>query len=209
MRRLAIATRNSNKVREIKTLLKGLPLEIISLRELPAAPEVEEDEPTYAGNALRKAAAAAEGAGRESIVMADDSGLEVEALGGLPGVHAARFAGPGAGDAANNRLLLEKLRGVPPERRGAAFKCVIALLFPREGESYLVEESCHGRIARSPRGTAGFGYDPLFVYAGSGLTFAEMGEEAKNRVSHRGKALRRARLLLEQHLEQRPDRAPD
>jgi len=137
------------------------------------------------------------------IIMADDSGLEVEALGGQPGVYAARFAGPGADDAANNRLLLEKLRGVPPERRGATFRCAIALLFP-DGDTFLIEESCRGRIAESPRGSAGFGYDPIFIYEPAGLTFAEMGEEAKNRVSHRGKALHRARRLLERRLEQQP-----
>ena len=200
MRQLVLATRNLNKVREIKTLLKGIPLAVISLRELPDPPAVEEDQPTYAGNALKKAAAAADVAGRDAIVMADDSGLEVEALDGLPGVRAARFAGPGAGDAANNRLLLEKLSGLPPEKRGATFRCAIALFFP-DGETCLVEESCSGRIAGSPRGEAGFGYDPLFIYEPAGLTFAEMGEEAKNKVSHRGKALRRARLALEHWLE--------
>jgi XTP/dITP diphosphohydrolase len=200
MRQLVLATRNLNKVREIKTLLKGIPLAVISLRELPDPPAVEEDQPTYAGNALKKAAAAAAVAGRDAIVMADDSGLEVEALDSLPGVRAARFAGPGAGDAANNRLLLEKLSGLPPEKRGATFRCAIALFFP-DGETCLVEESCSGRIAGSPRGEAGFGYDPLFIYEPAGLTFAEMGEEAKNKVSHRGKALRRARLALEHWLE--------
>lgn len=199
---LVLATRNPNKVREIKALLEGLPLEIITLGELASWAIVEEDQATYAGNAFKKAAAAAETAGGGVIIMADDSGLEVEALGGLPGVHAARFAGPGADDAANNRLLLEKLHGLPPERRGASFKCVIALLFPDEGDSCIIEESCSGHIARFPRGKAGFGYDPLFIYEGSGLTFAEMNEEAKNRVSHRGKALHRARLRLEQYLEQ-------
>jgi XTP/dITP diphosphohydrolase len=200
MRQLVLATRNLNKVREIKTLLKGIPLAVISLRELPDPPAVEEDQPTYAGNALKKAAAAAAVAGRDAIVMADDSGLEVEALDSLPGVRAARFAGPGAGDAANNRLLLEKLSGLPPEKRGATFRCAIALFFP-DGETCLVEESCSGRITGSPRGEAGFGYDPLFIYEPAGLTFAEMGEEAKNKVSHRGKALRRARLALEHWLE--------
>lgn len=199
MRQLVLASRNLNKVGEIKTLLEGLPFEVISLRELPVLPPVEEDQPTLAGNALKKAAAAAAVAGKEAVIMADDSGLEVEALDGRPGLHAARFAGPDADDAANNRLLLEKLRGLPPEKRGALFRCTIAILFP-DGKTYLVEESCSGRIAESPRGEAGFGYDPLFVYEPAELTFAEMGEEAKNKVSHRGKALRRVRLILKDWL---------
>ncbi len=199
--RLLLATHSANKVREISALLTGLPVEVISLRDLSNPLVVEEDQPTYAGNALKKAAAAAAVAGRDAIIMADDSGLEVAALGGLPGVHSARFAGPGADDAANNRLLLEKLAGLPPEQRSALFKCSIALILPG-GERRLIEESCSGRIAQTPRGETGFGYDPLFIYEPTGLTFAEMGAEAKNKVSHRGKALRRVRLTLEQQLEQ-------
>lgn len=199
MRQLLLATRNPNKVCEIKSLLEGLPIMVISSGELPCLPAVEEDQQTYAGNALKKAAAAAALAGADAIVMADDSGLEVEALGGLPGVHAARFAGPHGDDAANNMLLLQKLNGLSPEKRGAVFKCAIVLLFPG-GKRRLIEESCSGRIAQNPRGKAGFGYDPLFIYEPAGLTFAEMGEEAKNRVSHRGRALRRAHRILEQWL---------
>ncbi len=204
MRQLVLATRNLNKVREIKTLLEGLPFNVVSLRDLPELPPpVEEDQPTLAGNALKKAEAAAAAAGGGAIVMADDSGLEVEALGGQPGVHTARFAGSGAGDAANNRLLLQKLHGIPPEKRDATFRCAIAIIFP-DGESCVIEESCPGRIADSPRGEAGFGYDPLFIYEEAGFTFAEMEEKVKNRVSHRGKALRRARLALEHRLGQQP-----
>lgn len=201
MQRLIVATRNANKVREIRALLEGLPLEVTSLLELPPSPPVEEDQPTYAGNAMKKAAAvrtAAEAA--TAIVIADDSGLEVEALGGLPGVHAARFAGPAADDAANNRLLLEKMSGLSPEKRAAEFRCAVAILFP-DGRTELVEESCSGKIAELLQGRRGFGYDPLFIYEPAGLTFAEMGAEAKNRVSHRGKALRRVRLLIAGWLE--------
>lgn len=196
MQRLIVATGNPGKEREIKTLLLGLPLEVTSLVQLPHISLPEEDEDTYGGNALKKARvlrAASEARG--AIVMADDSGLEVEALGGRPGVHTARFAGRGAGDEANNRLLLEQMRGLPPEQRAAVFRCAIALLFPG-GEEKLIEESCSGRIAAAPRGRSGFGYDPLFIYEPAGLTFAEMGAAEKNKVSHRGKALRRARLLL-------------
>ena len=203
MQKLLLATRNPSKVREMETLLEGLPIKVISLRELPSMPPVDEDQPDYAGNALKKAAAAAAVAGNDAIiVMADDSGLEVEALGGLPGVRAARFAGIAAGDEANNLLLLKKLAGLPPEKRGALFRCTIVLLFP-DGEKHIIEESCPGRIAQRPRGEAGFGYDPLFIHEPEGLTFAEMGAEAKNRVSHRGKALCRVRRLLESRLGQR------
>ena len=196
MQRLIVATHNPGKEQEIKALLRGLPLKVISLLQLPALLLPEEDEDSYAGNALKKARAIREsGEARGAVIMADDSGLEVEALGGRPGVHTARFAGCGAGDEANNRLLLEKMRGLPPEKRAALFRCVIALLFPG-GEEELIDESCRGRIAEAARGRSGFGYDPLFIYEPAGLTFAEMGEAEKNKVSHRGKALRRARLLL-------------
>ncbi len=200
MQRLVVATRNPNKVREIKALLDGLPLEIYSLVEHPDLPPVEEDQPTYAGNALKKAAAVRAAAGAAgAVIIADDSGLEVKALEGLPGMHSARFAGPGAGDRANNRLLLERMSSLPPEKRAAAFRCVVAILFP-DGKSCLVEESCPGRIALAARGESGFGYDPLFIYEPAGLTFAEMGAKEKNRVSHRGKALRRVRSLIERWL---------
>ena len=194
MKRLILATRNRGKVSEIKALLSGLPLEIVTLDDLPDLPPVEEDQPTFAGNASKKAETIARACGEAAL--ADDSGLEVDYLDGRPGVFSARFAGPEAGDAANNTFLLEKLQGVPDEKRGAAFKCVIALVVPG-GETYLVEGSCRGRIDQSPRGGAGFGYDPLFIYEPAGLTFAQMGADEKNRVSHRGQALRKLRSLLE------------
>lgn len=199
MKKIILATRNRGKIEEMRTLLAGLPVEVISLRERPDLPAVEEDGDSFAGNALKKAVAAARAGGE--LALADDSGLEVEALGGLPGVRSARFAGPGAGDRANNMLLLQKLEGVPPERRGARFRCAVAVARP-EGETHLIEETCAGRIAEAPRGQNGFGYDPLFVYEPAGLTFAEMEPAEKNRVSHRGKALCRARLLLERLLRE-------
>ena len=197
MKRLILATRNRGKVKELEALLEGLPLEIICLDRLPSIPPVEEDQSSISGNALKKASTVARACGEAAL--ADDSGLVVDALDGLPGVHSARFAGRDAGDAANNSLLLEKLRGLPPEKRAAAFRCAVALVFP-DGKHHLIEESCRGRIAETPRGSAGFGYDPLFFYEPAGLTFAQMDVEAKNRVSHRGKALRKARRLLEQLL---------
>ncbi len=197
MTKLVLATRNRKKVSEIKAFLSGMPMEIITLDDLPDLPSVEEDQPTFAGNASKKAETIARACGEVSL--ADDSGLEVDYLEGRPGVYSARFAGPGASDEANNRLLLEKLQGVPFEKRGAAFKCVMALSLPA-GETYLIEGSCSGRIAESPRGKAGFGYDPLFIYEPAGLTFAQMGSEEKNKVSHRGQALRKLCALMEEFL---------
>lgn len=197
MKTLILATHNRGKVKEIKALLNGLPLLIKSLEEIAALPPVDEDQPTFAGNARKKAEAVVRVCG--FAALADDSGLEVDYLQGRPGVHSAHFAGPGAGDADNNRLLLQQLEGVPPEKRGAAFCCVMALAQPG-GETYLVEGHCRGRIAETPRGEAGFGYDPLFIYEPAGLTFAQMGLDEKNRVSHRGQALQKLRCLLEQLL---------
>ena len=192
--RLVLATRNRGKVEEIRALLRDLPLEIVSLDQLAGIPAVKEDQATFSGNALKKAAAVAAACGLPAV--ADDSGLTVDALGGRPGVFSARYAGPGAGDAANNRLLLAELKGVPLEKRGAAFVCALALVIPG-GKTHLIEESCRGRIAEAPQGENGFGYDPLFFYEPAGRTFAQMETAMKNRVSHRGKALRRLRILLE------------
>lgn len=199
--RLVLATRNRGKVEEIKALLRDLPLEIISLDQLAVIPEVKEDQHNFSGNALKKARAVAAACGLPAL--ADDSGLTVDALGGRPGVFSSRYAGPGADDAANNRLLLAKLKGVPPEKRDAAFVCALALVIPG-GETYLIEESCRGRIVETPQGQNGFGYDPLFFYEPAGQTFAQMETELKNQVSHRGKALRRLKKLLESMLLNRP-----
>lgn len=201
MRKLVIATRNEGKTVEIARLLTGLSCEVISLQQFKNMAPVEEDSPTFAGNAVKKATAVARFTGE--LALADDSGLEVEALNGKPGVLSARFAGPGAGDEANNRLLLKMLREVPAEKRGAVFKCAVAIVFPG-GATYTVEEACKGRISETLRGDGGFGYDPLFIFEESGLTFAEMDLESKNRVSHRGKAMRGARHLLEQLLDADP-----
>ena len=199
--RLVLATRNQGKVEEIKALLHDLPLEIISLDQLAVIPVVKEDQHTFSGNALKKARAVAAACGLPSL--ADDSGLTVDALGGRPGVFSSRYAGPGADDAANNRLLLAELKGVPPEKRGAAFVCALSLVIPG-GETYLIEESCRGRIVETPQGQNGFGYDPLFFYEPAGQTFAQMETALKNQVSHRGKALRRLKKLLESMLLNRP-----
>ncbi len=193
MKTIVLATGNSHKASEIKALLGDLPLDIKTLRDYPALVMPPEDSPDFAGNALVKAEAVAGSTGE--IALADDSGLAVDALGGRPGVFSARFAGEGAGDEANNRLLLRELKDIPPEKRTAAFICAIAVVVPG-GKNYVVEESCRGKILESPRGEGGFGYDPLFYYEPAGATFAEMDPGEKNKVSHRGKALRRVRELL-------------
>ncbi|HHX87342.1 MAG TPA: XTP/dITP diphosphatase [Firmicutes bacterium] len=197
MTNLVLATRNLGKIKEIRSLLSDLPLNLLTLSDFSGLPEVVEDQETFAGNATKKASAIARACGE--ITLADDSGLEVEALGGLPGVRSARFAGPGAGDQANNRLLLKMLTGCPPEERKAVFRCVIAIYIPG-GKTYLVKGNCPGRIAEQPRGTLGFGYDPLFYYEPAGLTMAEMDPQDKNLVSHRGQALRRAYRLIKYFL---------
>ncbi len=192
-----LATGNQGKVSEIKELLVGLPLEVVTLTEYPQTVMPEEDQTTFAGNAAKKAETVCRVSGE--LALADDSGLVVDALGGRPGVLSARYAGLDGDYEANNQLLLKELQGVPASRRTARFVCVIAIAVPGE-RTYFVEGSCSGRIAESPRGDGGFGYDPLFIYEPAGLSFAQMSRTEKNKVSHRGEALRGARELLEKLL---------
>lgn len=186
---LVLATRNAHKVREIGQILGG-GLSLRSLADFEGSPEVPEEGETFEANAVRKATAVARALGLPA--MADDSGLEVDALGGAPGVRSARFAGDGATAEENNAKLLRMLKDAPEGRRAARFRCVIAVAWP-DGTVRTAEGACEGRIAEAPRGAGGFGYDPLFVPEGYGQTFAELGEEVKNRISHRGRALRAAR----------------
>lgn len=175
---LRVATHNAHKLREIGELLPGFTV-------IACDPDVEETEPTFSGNSLLKARAVAAAHGG-CWVMADDSGLEVEALGGEPGVRSARYAGEGCDTAANNALLLERLRGCG--NRKARFVCAVALISP-EGEEMVIEGTCSGRIAEAETGDGGFGYDPLFVPDGFHTSFAELTPDEKNSVSHRGRAL--------------------
>lgn len=191
---LVIASRNEKKKRELLQVIGDLDLEVATLNEFPQAPEVEEDGMTFRENAVKKAREIADFTGR--MTLADDSGLEVDALGGLPGVHSARFAGEPSNDERNNQKLLEMLEGVPAQERTARFRCVIAIAFP-DGRVETAEDTCEGRIGFTPRGQAGFGYDPLFIPDGYDLTFAELSPEVKNRISHRGKALQNAKKLLQ------------
>jgi XTP/dITP diphosphohydrolase len=190
---LVLATLNPAKGRELVALLGAVPFEIRLLADTSGARLPEETGATYADNALVKARAAAELTG--ALALGDDSGLEVDALGGAPGLYTARFGGPGLDDRGRWALLLERLRGVPPARRTARFRCVIALAGPGRPEK-VVEGVAEGVIAESPRGSNGFGYDPVFFYPPLGRTFAELSNEEKARVSHRGLALAAVRRLL-------------
>lgn len=193
MRRLVLATRNKGKIKELRSLLSDLPFELSSLDSLASPPFVEEDRLTFYGNAVKKAEVVRDYCGE--IVLADDSGLEVDVLGGYPGADSACFAGKGAGDEANNRKMLVLMQGIPENKRGARFKCAIAIAAPGM-ETVVVEGSCPGRIALAPRGQHGFGYDPLFIYEQEEKTFAELGEEFKNSISHRAHALRLAKVKI-------------
>jgi XTP/dITP diphosphohydrolase len=196
-KRILLATRNPGKAREVRAILKDLPVEIVTLRETAESPQVEEDGRTFEENALKKARTLARW--WNGMVLADDSGLEVDVLDGAPGVRSARYAGDDATDAEHNRKLLKELQGVAQERRTARFRCVLALVVP-EGCEWVVEGACDGLIAREMRGEGGFGYDPLFLVPGLGLTFAEVAPEVKNRISHRARALARLRTVLQEIL---------
>ena len=193
MREIVIATRNEHKLAEIRAIFADEGLLIRSLGEFEGAPDVEEDGATFEANAAKKAEAAARATG--CACVADDSGLEVDALGGAPGVVSARYAGAGGDAGANNAKLLRELEGVPDERRGARFVCVVAAARTGRG-TRLFRCECGGRIAREPCGEAGFGYDPLFFSGDLGMTFAEAAPGEKNRASHRGRAFGRLREAL-------------
>jgi XTP/dITP diphosphohydrolase len=188
---LLVATTNPGKFEEVKGFLRFLPLRIVSLKDLVNPPAVLEDGRTFEENALKKARALAEFSGM--LTLADDSGLEVDALNGAPGIYSARYAGDECDDDRNNEKLLEELRGMPESRRTARFVCALARCAPRSGgmSDWTVRESVEGRIAFGLRGTNGFGYDPLFFYPPFGKTFGEIDRETKATVSHRGKALKR------------------
>jgi len=192
-RRLVLATLNRDKARELAALLGDIPYVVVPLLDVPGATLPDETADTYEGNALLKAQAALGLHG--DLALADDSGLEVDALGGEPGIRSARFGGPGLDDAGRIALLLERLRGVPPERRTARFRCVIALV-DRTAPTRIVDGVVEGLIAPAPCGTGGFGYDPVFFHPPSGRTFGELEDDEKGAVSHRGLAARAARSLL-------------
>ena len=194
---LLVATSNRNKLREIRAALKGLPIRLLSLDDRPGVPGVRETGRTFRDNARLKSL----GYGKNfpGLTLAEDSGLEVDALDGDPGVRSARFSAPRADDIRNNRKLLRLLEGIPPGRRGARFVCETALSFSGAIVSEIRGE-VRGRIADAPRGARGFGYDPVFFYPRLKKTFGELTLEEKAAVSHRGRALRKLRYFFERHL---------
>jgi XTP/dITP diphosphohydrolase len=191
---LLVGTRNSGKVREIQTILDDVPWLIRSLQEFAGIEVPDETGDTYAANAIIKAEFYARATG--ICALADDSGLEVEALDGAPGVFSARYAGVGASDAERRRLLLSELAGVPTEQRQARFVCAVAIATPGGSVLNISEGTCEGAIIFEPRGSGGFGYDPLFVPDGFQKTFAELTDAIKNEMSHRARALLKTREFL-------------
>jgi XTP/dITP diphosphohydrolase len=192
-KKLLLATTNQGKAREYQALLKGIPFDILTLSDAGITRDVNETGRTYEENARLKAVTFAKESGL--LTMADDSGLEVDALGGAPGIRSARYAGEGATDADRNKYLLEKLKNVPENRRTARFVCVIAIATP-EGKVTIFKGECRGFITTAPRGTQGHGYDPVFYVPEPGKTMAELTMEEKNRVSHRARAAEKTRRAL-------------
>jgi XTP/dITP diphosphohydrolase len=191
---IVVATRNRGKIEEIRRILAGLPVRLYGVGDFPGCPEVEESEETFEGNAVKKARAVAGFTGKAAL--ADDSGLEVDALGGAPGVLSARYAGTGASDRDNLEKLLDEMARVEDGKRGARFVCVVALALP-DGAVETFRGTVQGRIGRAPEGRGGFGYDPVFYPEGLDRTFAEMSPVRKDALSHRGAALRELRRHLE------------
>ncbi len=195
-RRLVAATTNRGKLREITRILAGLQIELVALDRLGLEPPAE-DGHSFEANALIKARAAARASGLPAL--AEDSGLEVDALGGAPGVHSARYAGPQRDDRANLQKVLDELAGVPDRERTARFVCVAVIATP-DGREWVARGTMHGHIADAPRGTGGFGYDPIFVGEGDTRTNGELPPEEKDARSHRGAAFRALRPAVEELL---------
>jgi XTP/dITP diphosphohydrolase len=193
MMELVVATRNAGKLKEIRRLLEAQGVNVLGLDQFPEVPEVEEDGETFAANAAKKAEAVAAFTGLPCL--ADDSGLVVDALQGRPGVHSARYSGPDANDHSNNLKLLEEMASVPEAQRQAAFCCVMALCLPDEPTRFF-EGRVEGVILEQERGSGGFGYDPLFWLHEHASTMAELPLDVKNRISHRGQALRQVVAAL-------------
>ncbi len=198
-RKLILATRNRGKLKEIQVLLSDLDIDIMSLDKAENAPHVVEDGKTFMENAFKKAKVIAEATG--IMALADDSGLEVDALDGAPGVHSARYSGENASDASNNEKLLADLKGVSSGKRDAHFSCVIIVYHP-SGQWISTEAKCEGEITTNPSGDQGFGYDPVFYIPSIKRTMAQLSPEEKNSLSHRGKALEKLKAALPNFLAQ-------
>ena len=189
-----LATANRAKAREMAALLEGIPFRILNLSDLPGITLPPEGESSYADNALGKGRAVARATGE--IALADDSGIEVDALGGRPGLLSARYGGEGLSDRERCHVMLKEMAGVPAQRRGARFRCLIGIVCPRRGLETTMEGVVEGVLLEAPRGEGGFGYDPLFFYPPLGKSFAELPPDEKNRVSHRAQACRLAHAWL-------------
>ncbi len=196
--KLILATQNRDKILEMREALQELPLEILSSADFPELPDIVEDGETLEQNALKKARVIHEMTGL--LALADDTGLEVDALNGQPGVFSSRFSGENATYEENVDKLLEMMKDIPATKRTARFRTVVAII----GENFqqTIEGICPGKITRERRGNQGFGYDPIFLVPEYGKTFAEMDLELKNKISHRGKALQKAKQILENYLKQ-------
>lgn len=205
---IVLATRNKKKVEEMQRILNGMDINILTPDDFPSCPEVEEDMDTFEGNAVKKALAITKCTNK--IAVADDSGLEVYALNGAPGVMSARYAGEDANDVANIEKLLREMKDTPDEQRGARFVCCIAFAYPdtppvppliKGGQGGVITffGFAEGSIGREPRGRIGFGYDPVFYPSGYNMTFAEMSPEEKDALSHRGKALEEFKEYMKVH----------
>jgi XTP/dITP diphosphohydrolase len=194
LKKIVFASRNRGKIKEIQALLTDSGVTLHSLEDYPDLPEIQEEGSSFLENALKKARTIAELTGE--VVLADDSGLEVEALHGAPGIYSARYAGEKGDDGKNIRKLLEDLRGVPPAGRDAVFRCVLVLCRP-DGRYQAFDGHWEGRITETPAGEGGFGYDPVFYLPERGVTVAELPAEIKNRISHRAKAAAKLKRWLE------------
>jgi len=192
--KLVIATQNQGKAREIRTLLGDIPFQLLSLNDYDVSETAEEPESTYEGNAIAKARFYASATGE--LVIADDSGLEVAALNGAPGVFSARYSGAGASDQQRRQRLLSELTGIEPENRGAQFVCAVAVANGNKEVLEVTRGICQGKILFEERGKGGFGYDPLFVPEGFKETFGELSDAIKNQISHRAKAIHAMREFL-------------
>ncbi len=191
LKKIVLASRNWGKIKEIQAMLADPGISLLSLNDYPDIPETVEDGKNFLENALKKARAVAESTGETAL--ADDSGLEVDALGGAPGIYSARYAGNDADDMQNIRKLLYDLKGIHTENRGAAFRCVL-VLYSVDGRYEAFEGRWEGLIAEKPVGRGGFGYDPVFFLPKEGMTVAELSPEVKNRISHRAQAIAKLKV---------------
>ena len=193
MKKIIIASNNKAKIREIRAIIGEQDIELLDLKDIGFTDEITEDGYSIKENAVKKGLSVMKAVGE--LTIADDSGLEVDAIDGQPGVLSARFSGEGATDESNNRKLLELLSNIPMEKRGAQFRCVMALIYPNR-KILTAEGICRGRIAYKPIGDKGFGYDPIFIPNGYDKTFSQLGSHVKNQISHRAIALDKMKGIM-------------